>query len=1017
MAVAGQAHRSRVASVVRCALTTGLLVPLGVASSSVRVEAAATDANVVTTTDDVVAGDGECSLREAIIAANATVPAVTLAGECQPTRLTIELQPNATYVVDPALPPIVSDATLNGNGSTIQSGAPLRVLQIGNDGGTNVAEIRDLALTHRHSVTGVTGRGLYVRSAAIVENLTVVDNREIGHGGGVYNENELEIIGSLITDNGPVPDGVREGGGIYNEAGSTLTISGTTISDNEAQHGGGIANYGTLDLAVSTLSANEALGMGGGLHNDGEASLTAPTIGGNSAAIEGGGVHNGSVGLLTVFDGEIAGNRALAGGGIRNRNQMSIDQTTVSGNEATANDGFGGGISTTGSPTEIVDSVIANNEVLGSSGNGGGIEGHTFEMRDSTVTGNEAGRLGGGIDAANATIERVTIDGNVAGTLGGGVVARSADIVASTISANTAGSDGGGIYLSSASSLLNSTVTGNTSGGRGGGVSSLVETTIQFSTITDNTAATGAGLHHEPQPHGEGTALTASIVAGNHGGSDVELDPWPQPDPVSKVDSLGYNVIGSIGDGVDGFTADGDLVDADAKLDPLADNGGPTLTHQPQPDSPAIDRVPSGSTSIVRDEQRGLLFRPLGGGADSGAIECCEPPFFNRTPTRIVDTRVGGETVDGDFAGDGPIVGDTVYEVQVAGRVPGSIVGTVVMNVTTVDSIGNGFLTIFDCEEQPLASSLNYGAGRAANNEVIAELDDAGRVCIYAKTTTHVVIDVVGGSVFRPGDDLFGQRMRYRPITPSRLLETRSGSGLETIDGEFEGTGAIEGDTEIELQITDRNGIVDPDATAVVVNLSTVGSLGNGFLTVYDCENRPLASGINYSAAGVVNNEIITSLSERGTICIYAKTTTHVVADAVGYLLPGSGYRTVTPARVLETRPGLTTVDGEFEGGGAIASDTMIEVQIGGRGGVTSDAAQATVNVSALTGVGNGFLTIWDCGDRPLASAINYGPGRVVNNEVIVGLSNEGTICIYAKTTAQVIVDVVGFSNAQLGAG
>jgi hypothetical protein len=242
-------------------------------------------------------------------------------------------------------------------------------------------------------------------------------------------------------------------------------------------------------------------------------------------------------------------------------------------------------------------------------------------------------------------------------------------------------------------------------------------------------------------------------------------------------------------------------------------------------------------------------------------------------------------------------------------------------------------------------------------------------------------------------------------VTPARVADTRPDG--DTVDARFQGDGAIPSDTTYEVVIAGRGGI-DSDATAAVLNLSTVDSAGNGFLTVHDCGTRPLASGINYAAGEVVNNEIITKLSPTGTICIYAKTTTHLVIDAVGWVPSTSSYAPLRPARLVDTRPGGATVDDQFSGVGLIPSGGLYEVTVAGRGGIDPDATAAVLNLSTVDSAGNGFLTVYDCGTRPLASGINYAAGRVVNNEIITKLSPTGTICIYAKTTTHLVIDAVG---------
>src|SRR5262249_18328267 len=102
------------------------------------------------------------------------------------------------------------------------------------------------------------------------------------------------------------------------------------------------------------------------------------------------------------------------------------------------------------------------------------------------------------------------------------------------------------------------------------------------------------------------------------------------------VASFGYNLLGR-GDGCAGFVngVNGDQVGSnasplDARLAPLASNGGATQTHPPLPGRPAhkggsLD-VPGSLTvsACLATDQRGTA-RPQGTRCDSGAFE--SPPF------------------------------------------------------------------------------------------------------------------------------------------------------------------------------------------------------------------------------------------------------------------------------------------------------------------------------------------------------------------------------------------------------
>src|SRR5207247_10006183 len=60
---------------------------------------------------------------------------------------------------------------------------------------------------------------------------------------------------------------------------------------------------------------------------------------------------------------------------------------------------------------------------------------------------------------------------------------------------------------------------------------------------------------------------------------------------------------------------------ANPNLGPLANNGGPTLTHIPFPlQSPQVNRAIDGGSGCLSPDQRGVL-RPQGGACDIGAVE------------------------------------------------------------------------------------------------------------------------------------------------------------------------------------------------------------------------------------------------------------------------------------------------------------------------------------------------------------------------------------------------------------
>ncbi|HAP74501.1 MAG TPA: hypothetical protein DCR14_00270, partial [Acidimicrobiaceae bacterium] len=367
------------------------------------------------------------------------------------------------------------------------------------------------------------------------------------------------------------------------------------------------------------------------------------------------------------------------------------------------------------------------------------------------------------------------------------------------------------------------------------------------------------------------------------------------------------------------------------------------------------------------------------------------------TPVRLADTRVGWEASDLEFTGEGPIVGGTWLRVQVAGR--GGVpldADAVMMNLTITGAVGAGYATVNACGVRPPTSSINYVAGRNIANQLMVDLSPAGGVCVYVHTTAEVIVDVFG---YAP------DTVDYLSVTPVRLADTRA--GWTAPDGEFTGTGPVSSGQVLEVQIAGRGG-VPLDAGAVMMNLTIAGATGAGYATVFGCGVQPPTSSINYVAGQNIANELMAGLSPDGAVCVYVHTTAQVIIDVVGYTPDGSSYTTTTPVRLADTRAGWTAPDGEFTGTGPVSSGQVLEVQIAGRGGVPLDADAVMLNLTIAGATGGGWATVFGCGVQPPTSSINYVAGQNIANEVMAGLSPDGTVCVYVHTTAQVIIDVVG---------
>src|SRR5918994_7117686 len=121
-------------------------------------------------------------------------------------------------------------------------------------------------------------------------------------------------------------------------------------------------------------------------------------------------------------------------------------------------------------------------------------------------------------------------------------------------------------------------------------------------------------------------------------------------------------------------------------------------------------------------------------------------------PSRLVDTRPGAATVDGQLAGIGARPAAATLKIPVVGRAGiGAGVETVAVNVTVDAAAEQGFLTVHSCDAaRPVASNLNYSPGATVAALALSRIADDGSICVFNHGATHLIVDVVGG--FPAGD-------------------------------------------------------------------------------------------------------------------------------------------------------------------------------------------------------------------------------------------------------------------------
>lgn len=348
-------------------LLLGILAPLAWGSTE-----ATFDVNMESDGADAAIGDGQCdtdagapgmqcTLRAAVQEANATpgLDTITLpAGTYQLTIAGANEDNAATGDLD-----VTAPLTLNG------AGADSAIID-GNGAATD-------------------DRVFDFYADAVVTGVTIRNGRALT-GGGLSNVAVLTLSDSVVTAN----ESVHDSGGVFN--GGTLTIAGSQVSDNVAgATGGGVYNVHRLTVVNSTISDNTAATEAGGLYNlflTSVMTITNSTLRDNEAGA-GGAIYNNG-GLVTVYGSTLNGNKAVAlhGGGVYNVGDLYFNDSTMSNNRA-AN--FGGGVfSEPAGVTQFNSATVAFNQADDDGdgiGDGGGVynNGGSMYLRNSILYGNE----------------------------------------------------------------------------------------------------------------------------------------------------------------------------------------------------------------------------------------------------------------------------------------------------------------------------------------------------------------------------------------------------------------------------------------------------------------------------------------------------------------------------------------------------------------------------------------------------------------------------------------------------
>ena len=783
-------------------------------------------------------------------------------------------------------------------------------------------------------------------------------------------------------------------------AGSTILLNGTQleITDDLVIDASSVAG----GIAIDANAQSRVLHFPDGT---GDLTLNRLTIEGGFTSEDGGGIRFLSSGNLTLDDTTISGNSSgNEGGGIYSTGVVTLNESTVSENTA---EGAGGGVSIGTYGTLDVDrSVISGNttEVSGVSG-GGGIyaDQATVTITNSLITGNEASN-----------------------------------------------SEGGGIRGRNNGSLFvrNTTISGNSAANVGAAISSGAGNSVEIhhSTIADNSGQRAALFVF-------GVPLTVenTIVADNIGTSTSNLD---FEYGSSATLSFAYSLVES-GDTIPGTT---NLVGVDPGLLPLADNGGPTLTHSLSSGSPAInagDPAASAGLGGVPDfDQRGLA-RVVGGVVDMGAVEAnpatvrtlgsiplglSNQPAYNLRQTEVAFYHFELDT-DVLAANGGSFVMDTLGSTLTDagfGENDTEIAlydenGALIATNDDFNSLRESRLVFGDApnSEGDLPAGNYYlalgawdttfdttGFGVSSVSSATGDLV----VNFSVEQTLNLLVDTV--SDVDNGDYSVGDLSLREAIAqanaspgtdtisfdPSLAGDTivMNGTELEITDSLVIDAGSLFGGIAIDAANQSR-GLHFSETTG---DLTTIGlSVLNG--TTSSDPSSGNGGGIRFESTGdltisdaIVSGHVSGSIGgailSRGTVTLNQTTVSNSVAGFRGGGVWSQGAIIVNNSTVHDNTSS-SFGGGLFSGSGITLNNSTISgnsSNSGGGGGITASGdifiSNSTVVNNSTAGAGGG---IW-------GNNTNFAPSQVIQNSIIAGNTDNGTAPeMYPNSNVTLMVD------------
>lgn len=350
---------------------------------------------------------------------------------------------------------------------------------------------------------------------------------------------------------------------------------------------------------------------------------------------------------------------------------------------------------------------------------------------------------------------------------------------------------------------------------------------------------------------------------------------------------------------------------------------------------------------------------------------------------------------------------------------------------------GTGTFRVYGCSNWYISSSVSW----ITFDPIYGEGEQEIRYTVHPNLTgTSRTGNVTFSSGLQPpirvtqsGPSVPGNGLRFVPVTPCRLLETRTAYAGTTWTGAY-GPPLLTSAAPRKLPIAGNPRCNIPaTAKAFALNI-TVDTVANNTgpvdqVTVYPSgQARPAFATIRTSTGGYIANSAIVAAGADGAVDIAVSSSAHVLVDINGFFTDtGDGllFYPFTPCRAVDTRGAPYGLLPAPYGNSRLQAQQPRAFRLPGSPGCQNLPAAAAYSLQMTlvpgthsSGAPVAYVTAYPSGpNTPGISNTNSLSGYVVANSAIVPASSNGTIDVVAYNATNLILDVNGYFAADDGSG